>query len=141
MKQEITETEAIKNTVLIAQFMGYEVTLYQNNQYKPIYAGRKSALTIGAQKALWNGLDLQFTGRFTECVRYPFDTDFNYLLPIIQRIEESGYIVAICGISYKIYKLFEEDKPIISLVCGDLSQKTYMVYSLIIEFLKNQAHG
>lgn len=136
MIQPITETEAIQNTVLIAQFMGYEVIPYQHNQQYPIYNGNKFAQTVGQQKDLWNGLDLQFTGRFTQVVKYPFDTDFNYLLPIIRRIEESGYIVAICGISYKIYRLFEEDKPIVSLACGDLRQKTYMVYSLIIDFLK-----
>jgi hypothetical protein len=132
----VLTNEAIQNTVLIAQFMGYEVIPYQHNQYNPIYNGNKFAQTVGQQKDLWNGLDLQFTGRFTQVVNYPFDTDFNYLLPIIRRIEESGYVVAICGISYKIYRLFEEDEPIVSLVCGDLRQKTHMTYCLLIDFLK-----
>ena len=120
----------------IAEFMGYEVVPYQHNQYNPIYNSNKFAKTIGEQKALWGGLDLQFTGRFTNAVQYPFDTDFNYLIPIIKRIEESGYVVAIKGISYQVYGILQEDNPIVSLVCGDLSKKTEMVCNLIIAFIE-----
>lgn len=69
-------------------------------------------------------------------VNYPFDIDFNYLLPIIQKIEEQGYVVAIKGISYQVYKVMNEQNPIVSLVCGDLSKKTEMTYQLIINFLE-----
>lgn len=134
-----SEPELVKNTVLIAEFMGYEVIPYQGNEYKPIFNGNKFAKTVGEQKALWNGLDLQFTGRFTEFVKYPFDTDFNYLLPIIRRIEQQGYVVCIAGIKYQVYRLLEERQPIVSLVCGDVSKKTEMVYSLLISFLEKQA--
>ena len=82
------------------------------------------------------GLDLQFNGRFTEKVKYPFDTDFNYLLPVIKRIEEQGYVVAIKGISYQVYKVLDEQNPIISLVCGDLSKKTEMTCDLVTSFIE-----
>ena len=134
--ESLTEQKKIETTVLIAEFMGYEVIPYQGNVYKPIYNGHKHAKIIGEQKKLWNGLSLHFTGRFTECVEYPFDTDFSYLIPIIREIEELGYIVNIAGIKYQIYRLNAEQEPIVSLVCGDLSQKTRMAYELIIEFLK-----
>jgi hypothetical protein len=132
----MNEQQLIKNTTLIAEFMGYNVIPYQHNEYRPIYNGNKYAKTIGEQRALWGGLDLQFTGRFTEQVQYPFNTDFNYLVPIIKRIEEQGYVVAIAGISYKVYRVLDEKNPIVALVCGDLSKKTEMVYDTIINFLE-----
>jgi hypothetical protein len=122
-------------TQTIAKFMGYEIIDYQHNSYNPIYNGNKQFKTIGEQKALWGGLELQFTGRFTNAVEYPFDTNFNYLIPVIRKIEESGYVVAIKGISYQIYKVLQEDNPIVSLVCGDLSKKTEMTCSLIVKFI------
>ena len=126
-----------KNNRLIAEFMGYEVILYQHGEQKPIYNGNPSARTFGEQKALWNGLELEFTGRFVEYVKYPFDTDFNYLLPVIRRIEQQGYVVCIAGIRYQVYKLMDESNPIVSLVCGDLSKKTQMTYDLVVSFLES----
>ena len=126
----------IKTNTLIAQFMGYEIIPYQNNLYNPIYNGNKLAKTLGEQKKLWCGLKLEFTGRFTNAVKYPFDTDFNYLIPVIKKIEEQGFVVAIKGISYEIYKVLDEKNPIISLVCGDLSKKTEMTCNLITDFIQ-----
>lgn len=120
----------------IAEYMGYEVIDYQHNKYQPIYNGNKYAKTVGELKKLWGGLVLEFTGRFVENATYPFDTDFNYLIPVIRRIEEQGFVVKIAGIRYQVYKLLEEDKPILSWVCGDLSKKTEMVCKLITEFIK-----
>ncbi len=130
------ESEIVENVRLIAEFMDYEVIQYQNNKFNPIYNGNKYAKTVGEQKKLWCGLELQFTGRFVECVKYPFDTDFNYLIPIIKKIEELGYVVHIAGIKYQVYKVLEEENTIISLVCGDLSKKTKMTYELIISFIE-----
>lgn len=130
------ENKLIENNMLIAEFMGYDIIPYQHDRFRPIYNGNKYGKTIGELRKLWNGLDLEYTGRFVENVNYPFNTDFNYLLPIIRRIEEQGFVVCIAGIKYQIYKVLEEDKPIISLVCGDLSKKTEMVYDLVISFIK-----
>jgi hypothetical protein len=126
-----------ENNRLIAEFMGYEVIPYQGNEFRPIYNGNPSARTFGEKKALWGGLELEFTGRFVEYVKYPFDTDFNYLLPVIRRIEEQGYVVCIAGIRYQVYKVLDEGNPITSLVCGDLSKKTAMVYDLVVSFIKS----
>lgn len=128
--------KSVKISRAFAEFMGYKVIPYQHNEYKPIYDGNKFAKTVGEQKALWCGLDLQFTGRFTEKATYPFDTDFNYLIPIIKRIEEQGYVVAIRGISYQVYKVMDEQNPIVSLVCGDLSKKTEMTCELLVSFIE-----
>lgn len=126
----------LKNTILIAEFMGEEIVPYQGFEYNPIYNGNKYAKTIGEHRALWGGLDIQFIGRFTNRVIYPFDTDFRYLLPVIKRIEEMGYVVCIDGIRYKIYEMFKKKNPIISLVCGDLSKKTQMTFNAIISFIE-----
>lgn len=128
------EKKVFINTT-IAQFMGYEIIPYNGDRNKLIYNGNKFAKTLKEKKDLWGGLDLEFTGRFVECVNYPFDTDFNYLLPVIKRIEENGYVVAIKGISYQVYKILDEQNPIVSLVCGDLSKKTEMVCDLIVSFI------
>lgn len=127
----------IKINALIAEFMGYELIPYNGDKNRLIYNGNKYAKTIGKQKALWGGLDLQFTGRFMDNVNYPFDTDFNYLLPIIKRIEDQGHVVAIKGISYQVYKVMDEQNPIVSLVCGDLSKKTKMTCDLIVSFIQS----
>lgn len=128
--------QVVKTNTLIAEFMGYETIPYNGNKNVPIYNSNKYAKTIGEQKALWGGLDLQFIGRFAEKVKYPFDTDFNYLLPVIKRIEEQGYVVAIKGISYQVYKVMDEQNPIVRLVCGDLSKKTEMTCDLILCFIE-----
>lgn len=126
----------VKTNILIAKFMGYETIPYNGNVNVPIFNGNKYAKTVGEQKSLWGGLDLQFTGRFTEKVNYPFDTDFNYLIPVIKRIEEQGYVVAIKGISYQVYQVMDEQNTIVSLVCGDLSKKTEMTCNLIVSFIE-----
>ena len=124
----------VENNRLIAEFMGYEVIQYKG---QPTYNSNPCARTIGEQRALWNGLDLEFTGRFVEQVSYPFDTDFNYLLPVIRRIEEQGYVVCIAGIRYQVYKVMDEGNPIVSRVCGDVSKKTEMVYHLVVAFIES----
>lgn len=130
------ESQIINTNALIAEFMGYKIIPYNGNIFKPIYSGNKYAKNVGEQKELWNGLDLQFTGRFTEHVQYPFHSDFNYLLPVIRKIEQSGYVVSIAGISYKVYRQLEEENPIISLVCGDVSKKTEMTCNLVTSFIE-----
>ena len=116
--------------------MGYEVIPYQNNVYKPIYNTNRFAKTVGEQRQLWGGLELNFTGRFTEYVQYPFHENFSYLIPVIRRIEEQGYVVAIAGIKYQVYRVLDEQSPIVSLVCGDLSKKTQMTCDLVVSFIE-----
>jgi hypothetical protein len=128
------ETEIFNNR-LIAEFMGYNVIRY-NGTENLIYNGNKYAKTVGELKNLWGGLNMEFTGRFVDRVKYPYDTDFNFLIPIIRRIEEAGFVVHIAGIKYQVYHLLEENNPIVSLVCGDISKKTKMVFDLIVDFIK-----
>jgi hypothetical protein len=130
----MTEQNLININRVFAYFMGFEIIDYKGKQ---IYNGNKNAKTIGELKTLWGGLYLEHTGRWVKDVKYPFNTDFNYLIPVIRRIEEQGYVVAIVGISYKVYKLLDEQNPIVSLVCGDLSKKTEMTCDLLVNFIEN----
>lgn len=134
--QLLTEPKIVYGNRLIAEFMGFKAIPYNGDQHKVIYNGNDQAKTVGEQRKLWGGLNLQFTGRFVECVKYPFNTDFRYLLPVINRIEKMNYVVCIAGIKYQVYRVLEENKPIVSLACGDVSKKTEMVYFLIIDFIK-----
>lgn len=129
--------ETTLDSRLIAEFMGYEVINYQHGEFRPIYNGNKYAKTIGEQKKLWGGLDLQFTGRFTENIQYPFATDWNYLMPIVTKIEELGYEVLIGRISCNINEMMQREKPIVSLVCGDINKKKEIVYDAVIQFIKH----
>ena len=125
-----------ENNKLIAEFMGYEIIEYQHGKYRPIFNGNKYAKTIGELKELWGGLDLQFTGRFTECVIYPFSSDWNYLMPIIKRIESLGFEVLIGRISCQVNSVLDRENAISSMVCGDVSKKIEITHQAVIQFIK-----
>lgn len=127
-------TPILDGNKLIAQFMGFKIIDYKG---KPMYNDNDSAKTIGQLKQLWGGLYLEHTGLSVNTVQYPFNEDFNYLIPVIVKIEQMGYVVAIKGISYQVYKVLDEQNPIIGLVCGDVSKKTEMTYELLIAFIKH----
>lgn len=116
-----------EETTLIAVFMGYEIIDYQHNQYKPIYNGNKYAKTIGELKNLWGGLELKFTGRFTERVKYPFNTDWNYLIPILKKIREIVNTV-LCIHDYECFKE-------LGLALNPYDHTIENVYKSVIDFI------
>ena len=65
-----------------------------------------------------------------------YHTDFNKLLQVILKIENACYNVYICGISCKIYKLFEEKNTIVGLVCGAKEKKHELVFDTIVLFIQ-----
>lgn len=86
--EKITSVDSAKDTMLIAQLMGYNVIVYKG---LATYDGNTIAKTVGEKQKLWEGLDLEFTGRHCKDVSYPFATDWNYLMPILSRIESLGF--------------------------------------------------
>ncbi|MEG7772380.1 hypothetical protein U2088_15700, partial [Listeria monocytogenes] len=72
--------ELIKINQIIGEFMGYEIIPYQKGKHRPVYSSNKYSkkVILGSdveeQKIIWGGLDVHFAGRFTECVKYPFNT-------------------------------------------------------------------
>lgn len=130
------QKDTIYITSLLTQFMGEEVVPYAGSNARLIYNGNKYAKTIGGVKKWWGGLDVDLCGRFVKDVKLPFSTDFRYLIPIIEHIEEMGYAVLIVRGTYKVYALSDENNPIVHIVCGDLSKKTEMTCELLVRFVE-----
>lgn len=130
------EIKTTEESILIAQFMGYEVIDYQHNENKPIYNGNKFAKTIGEQKKLWGGLELQFTGRFTEYVKYPFSTNWSYLMPIVKQIDNKGASLIISKFFCEIGYTDPLDKNKSFDIRMSSGVKINAVYSAVIEFIK-----
>ena len=78
------EKEEIK---LIGKFMGYNVIIYKGHE---TFDSNPSYRTIGETKFLWHGMYLMFTGRYVKDVSYPFNQSWDYLIPIIDRINRTG---------------------------------------------------
>lgn len=65
-----------------------------------------------------------------------FHSNWNWLMKVVIAIEKMGFVIAITGISYKVYKVLDEQNPIVSLVCGDLSKKLELTYNTVVRFIK-----
>jgi len=114
----------IENNKLIAEFMGYNVI-----KEPPI----KEGIYIWSK-----AIDSSFPNKTLIESSLKYHTDWNWLMGVVQKIEEKGFVVAIRGISCAIYPVLQ-DKPkdyISNYVCGDLSKKIDIVYSAIIGFIK-----
>lgn len=61
---------------------------------------------------------------------------WDWLMPVVQKIDELGFNTQISRISVKISEILCDDKPIISLVCGDLDQKNNLVWLAVCDFIK-----
>lgn len=59
---------------------------------------------------------------------------WDHLMRVIIAIEKQGYVVALTGIKYQIYKVMDEQNPIISWVCGNLDKKLEITREIINEF-------
>lgn len=113
--------EIIENNKLIAEFMGWDK--YNNGVY---YTPFDDASYCG--------------GEPTHIVNYPqhlkFHFSWDWLMPVVKKIENLGYTVTIAGILCKITKVLDIENPVASLVCGDRSKKLEIVYETIIQFIK-----
>ena len=65
-----------------------------------------------------------------------YDKSWDCLIPVVEKIEQTGFEVSIVGISCKINRLLDRDNPIVSWVCGDKSNKIGLTYKTILEFIK-----
>ena len=64
-----------------------------------------------------------------------YHSSWDWLMPIIEKIEGLGFEVLIGRISCNINKILDRENPIASFVCGDISRKIEIVYEAITEFI------
>lgn len=65
-----------------------------------------------------------------------YHESWNELMPVVEKIDLMGFDVQISRISIKISRILENENPIISLVCGDVSQKLDLCFLACVEFIK-----
>ena len=120
----------VENNRLIAEFLNWEcddVELIALDKFRKIIPFEHKV----------KGKTQYFTTTIFKYKYAEFHTNWNWIMEVVQAIEEKGYVVAIKGISCAIYPLLK-DKPedyISSYVCGDLSKKIDIVYSACIGFI------
>jgi|LakMenE01Jun11ns_1017448.scaffolds.fasta_scaffold9942154_1 hypothetical protein len=126
----------IENNKLIAEFMGYKLMPCNNG-----LAWESPHTKVIDDKFNLHGKLFHTKGstHYDYANSYlKFDSEWNWLMEVIQAIEEKGFVVAIRGISCAIYPLLKDNPEdyISSFVCGNLSRKIDIVYSAIIGFIK-----
>ena len=64
-----------------------------------------------------------------------FNKDWNWLMQVVEKIEDLGNVVNIKGISCTITEVLS-DEPIVSWVLGERKNKINLVYTACVEFIK-----
>jgi hypothetical protein len=105
------------NNKLIAQFMGNDTDEYGSDVYVP-----KEMMFNSKSKCMQGVFD------FNEC---EFHTDWNWLMPVIRKIEELGNDVLITTNYIQI--AYDEGEQFI--VIDDLNIKIDSVYNAVVEFI------
>lgn len=70
---------------------------------------------------------------FFEHLKY--DSSWDWLMPVIQKIDSYGYNVKISRISVNITKILT-DEVIVGLVCGNIDKKINLCYNAVVQFIK-----
>lgn len=65
-----------------------------------------------------------------------FHKSWDWLMPVVEKIESMGFNVKIEGISCSISRLCE-DEVIAGFVCGDRSRKLEIIHSTLIKFIES----
>jgi hypothetical protein len=67
---------------------------------------------------------------------YPkYDTSWDWLMPVVEKIEGMGFSVKIQRLKTSIHPLCE-DKELFGIVCGDVSKKLEITYDTIVQFIE-----
>jgi len=75
----------------------------------------------------------------TSNISYKFDISWDWLMPVIEKIESLGYEVQIRSTDCIIFQLLDtlDYKPIIGTI-SSASGKMYSTYIAVVEFIKDQ---
>ena len=102
---------------MIAEFMGYETYEHTNSISIRITEGNE-----------FNSSDIGH-------VHTKFHTSWDWLMPVIEKIENIGFSVKIQRLKTSIHPLVE-DKELFGFVCGDVSKKLEITYDTIVQFIE-----
>ena len=103
--------EIIEGNQLIAEFMGYDF-IAENSHF------------------------IVRESDYLEPYHHKFNSSWDWLMPVVEKIDLMGFDVQISRISIKISRILENENPIISLVCGDVSQKLDLCFLAVVEFIQ-----
>lgn len=104
--------DIVKKNCIIAEFMGYVNTTPTDKDFN-IYENKE--------------------GNMIEGMSMQYHSNWNWLMDVVTKIDSIGFEVEIKNISCCIRELLGE--TIISLVCGDRTQKRSLVYDAIYDFI------
>ena len=112
----------VENNKLIAEFMGAKPSDRYADGTTFVYT--KESLPTPHSSYHWDLGSMEY------------DIRWDWLMPVVEKIDNIGFDVCISRISCKIHPILEPEKTITSLVCGDTSKKLELVYGCVIEFIK-----
>jgi len=100
--------EIVKGNTLIAKFLG---------------VSEKVVIKYNKDPEIWS-------------CNVKYHLSWEWLMPVVEKIESMGFDVLIKGISCNVCRILEDNDPIISWVCGNRLDKIGLVYKTVIEFIK-----
>jgi hypothetical protein len=102
---------------MIAEFMGFikdDENLYLINDYRLRSESEYQATYVSEMK---------------------FHISWDWLMPVVEKIENIGFSVKIQRLKTSIHPLVE-DKELFGFVCGDVSKKLEITYDTIVQFIE-----
>lgn len=70
-----------------------------------------------------------------EVEQLKYHTSWDWLMPVVEKIESIGYNVNIRRLKTSIHPILE-DKELFGFVCGDVSKKLDITYDTIVQFIE-----
>ena len=109
-----------KNNKLIAEFMGLDTEVFNSGKVNYYYYDKVSKQEI-----------------FLEAHELSYNVSWDWLMPVIEKIESLGYEVQIRSTDCIIFQLLDtlDYKPVIGTI-SSASGKMYSTYIAVVEFIK-----
>lgn len=117
--------EKTESNKLIAEFMGSELEETLTNQFVYAIKHRGNTRKLNDIKT-----------DFYEPDELLYDLSWDWLMPVVEKIEHIGFEVVIGRISCQVNKILDKENPIAKFVCGDLTKKISLTHKVVVEFIK-----
>lgn len=124
----------MENNEIIAQFMGWNTRMFQ------VYANKE-------EQRIWFRPGEDFPSQYRTTIELEYETSWDWLMPVIEKIETLGYDTGICGVVINGEKLTEviispqvkNDK--IEVHYRTDEPKLTCMYKAVVDFLKLKSVG